>query len=179
MGSDEKNGEAKKGKVKRVSFDGYKTVGNSLKEMIAHALWWKRNKSPGAVIPYIDLAKAVYGPRRLAASEIETVKAACGRARWVMLAKYKCSTITVGGVGIRATTGDEDAAIHELPGRQRRAESAVSSLAASVAVVDPSKIKNAALKAYVVDVKGKSTVLEGHLARMRALLPVPEKKDKK
>lgn len=159
--------------VEQYEFD----PGESQTRRIAHFLNWAADHMPKEFLPYNVVLKAITGYKhlpRLDTKEVESVRSAMSRVRKILLQTYRRGTVTMPGVGVRATIDDADMVIHDVTKKGKRAEAAFTSYKESVNAVDVTKIpKTAEMAPYQKYIRGAKDVvaLFGSDDFMKKLLP--------
>lgn len=132
----------------------------SMTKRIAHFLDWAAVNMPKEFLQYNVVLKAVMGYKhlpRLETKEVEFVRSAISRVRKVLLDVYKRGTVTMPGVGVRATVDDADMVAFDVVKKGKRVQSAVKSFTDSVNIVNVSAIprlpENAGIIKYARDAK--------------------------
>lgn len=105
--------------------------------------------------------------------DVKRMKASTGRARIILLNEFRRGLVSVPGMGIRATTDDEDLAGTQLEKNARRVVSAAESLDRTRAAVTVSNIKDAGLRRRVEGISKASKLLMGDVIEK---LRLPEHK---
>lgn len=149
----------------------------SMTKRIAHFLDWAAANMPKEFLQYNVILKAVMGYKhlpRLETKEVEFVRSAITRVRKVLLEQYKRGTVSMVGVGVRATVDDADMVAFDVVKKGKRVQSAVKSFTDSVNIVNVAAIprlpENVALIRYARD--SKTFVSEiGSTGYLQKLLP--------
>ena len=156
----------------------------SMTRRIAHFLDWAAENMPKEFLQYNVVLKAVMGYRhlpRLETKEVEFVRSAITRVRKVLLSVYKRGTVTMPGVGVRATVDDADMVIHDVSKKGQRVQSAVNAFTASVNVVNVANIPKtpemAPYQKYIKDAKAIAANFGSPEFLQKLLPPKTEKKD--
>jgi len=119
---------------------------------MAHFFDWFARKHPKVPVPANVVYRAITGiPRtpRMDAPEVEAVLGGMSAARSILKEQYRRGLVSERGLGFRATTDDEDTANTQMRRDARRLVSAHKALDATAAIVDPAKVKNPELRAWV------------------------------
>ena len=171
--------------MKRSDISQYESdPAQSMTRRIAHFLDWAANNKPREFLQYNVVLKAVMGYKhlpRLETKEVEFVRSAITRVRKVLLEVYKRGTVTMPGVGVRATVDDADMVVHEVTKKGQRVQSAVKSFTASVSIVNPANIpKTPEMAPYNQYIKKAKDVAAqfGSQDFLNKLLPPPKSTDK-
>lgn len=155
----------------------------SMPRRIAHCLDWCAKECPQQYIPFQILLKAVMGYAKtpLATSkEVESLRQKWTSVRKVLLEHYRRDLVVERGIGVRATDGSEDVAKTTLGVRVRRFEGARQMVEKTLAIINPSEIKDRKLKAYVTDITPVFKQLSSPAFSEKLLPPKdPEEKTKK
>lgn len=144
---------------------------------IAHFLDWAAVNMPKEFLQYNVVLKAINGYKhlpRLETKEVEFVRTAISRVRKVLLADYKRGTVTMPGVGVRATVDDADMVVHDVAKKGQRVTSAMNAFTASVNVVNVANIpKTAEMAPYQKYIRQAKEVvgLFGSQEFLQKLLP--------
>lgn len=141
----------------------------------AHFIVWCVVNYPKEVLEWRWVYAAITHCTKAQPSESREVRLLQGRANdigKVMLKKYRVTIHTDLGGYVRGAYDDGDAADTALRKKQQRYESAQRSMIEVAQVIDPAKIKNKALAAWVVKVRSSIRSLE---STVQKLLPPPKK----
>jgi hypothetical protein len=158
----------------------------SMTKRIAHFLDWAADNMPKEFLQYNVVLKAVMGYKhlpRLETKEVEFVRSAITRVRKVLLETYRRGTVTMPGVGVRATVDDSDMVVHDVTKKGKRVQSAVKSFTEAVNIVNPANIPKtpemAPYTKYVRDAKEVAAVFGSKDFLNRLLPPKTEKAEEK
>lgn len=124
---------------------------DSRSQRIAYYLDWAAQTRKGQYEPYNEIAKAIDNRSslpRMDSDHVKGVRRSIGAVRAVLQKRYQRDLDSAVG-SMRATVDDEDTASVALPKRMKRLRSAKNSLVATHQLIDPSKVKDARIKAYL------------------------------
>jgi len=144
---------------------------------VAHFLDWAAKHMPKEFLPYNVVLKAISGYKhlpRLESKEVEFIRSAITRVRKVLLATYHRGTVTMPGIGVRATVDDADMVVHDVAKKGQRVTSAMNAFTASVNVVNVANIpKTAEMAPYQKYIRQAKEVvgLFGSQEFLQKLLP--------
>ena len=164
---------------KAINFKNFKVdAGESVSRRLARLLDWAAEEMPGRSVSYQEAAKIVLLLPRLPGAdsrEVESIKSAKSRSRKILLMERKRGLVATEGIGIRATTDDDDLVENQVEVDARRVVQASEALDRSTGALKAVKIKNPALKSRFSSINKASRLLINNdvLGRLRAL---PEKK---
>ncbi len=147
---------------------------------LAHFLDWFARKQPKVPIAANLIYRAITGiPRtpRMETPEVDAVKSGMSRAREILKEQYRRGLVSERGLGFRATVDDEDTANTQLRRDARRLVSAHRGMESTAKIVDPAKVKNAELRAWVTKAVNPLLKVLDEGDRIHRLLPKHEETD--
>lgn len=124
----------------------------SVPRRIAEFLVWVDGEQPMGFVTYAMVARAVYalGSKGKVGDDIvEGIRRRIPSVNKLLHREYGRGIITDPRVGVRASHDDEDAANIVLRRRMSRLTSAKRAVVDTMHIIDPKKIQNKALRAYV------------------------------
>lgn len=120
--------------------------GMSIPHRLAHCLLGLSKVAPGDVATWQQLTKAVLGLPKIPPVRASNVYGAMAKARLIARGAHGCTLISGLG-GARASFNPDDQARNGVEPRAKRVVSAQRQLAGELEILDPSKIKDPALRA--------------------------------
>lgn len=120
-------------------------------QRVAYYLNWAANEAPHQYQPFNEIVSQInaYGKLpRMNNDEVEAVRGGMHTVRKILQQQYD-RDLDVAGGGARATVDDQDTAAVVLPKKMKRLRSARNGVIATHGLIDPNKIKNPAIKAYL------------------------------
>jgi hypothetical protein len=166
----------KKKNTTKTSFSDYKVDRDmSITRRVADFLNWYAEKCPKRVVDLPDLIKTVRMERRRLhpdSQEVTRFKGRLWRAGEIMYADYGREIVTIPGIGVRATTDDEDIARMKLSKRARTSQRAAEKAVMTADLIDERNITDRKLRTWVRSIKGTVKQIN---ALGTKLLPMPEK----
>lgn len=117
----------------------------------AYLLDWTAKNMPGVYIGYAEIVRAIDNRKslpRLDSPDVKALRSSIANVRGLLRERYGRELDTAPN-SVRATTGDEDAATVVLPKKLRRLRSAKNAVIATHSLIDPSKIRDPRIRAYL------------------------------
>ena len=164
---------------KALNFKNFKIKKDeSIARRLSKLLDWAATEMPGRSISYQEAAKIVLMLQRIPVADgrdVDCIKSAKTNARKILLSECKRGIVSVEGVGMRATTDDDDLVENQVELDARRVINATEALDRSAGAVKSSKIRNPALKARYSNINKANRMLINSdvLSKLKTL---PEKK---
>jgi len=135
-------------------------VSDSVMVRLVKYMMWLLETAPGRPVPMTQVAKVVFMLSRAGSEkDVKKLRGAISGARKKMIVDHNTGILVIPGMGLRPTTGSEDAAKYQYEKDAKRVVSAVTTMDRTRSIIKTSDIKDPVLKSRVTELSKAVKVL--------------------